>query len=100
VRRDELATPVAGPVRWLDAAALALAASTGSALIDTGGRLATMAAGRGPDAGDVLAGRAAVVESFRMLGGVPVVNATPLSASGLAALLPPVAAETGAVVVR
>ena len=99
MRREELATPVAGPVRWLDAAALALAASTGSALIDTGGRLATMAAGRGPDAGDVLAGRAAVVESFRMLGGVPVVNATPL-ASGLAALLPPVAAETGAVVVR
>lgn len=91
---------MAGLARWLDGTALALAASTEGALVDTGGRLAAMAAGRGPDAGDVLAGRATVVESFRTLGGVPVVNATPLSASGLAALLPPVAAETGAVVVR
>ena len=98
--RGSRATPRSGAGRQPDAAALALAASTGGALVDTGGRLAVMAAGRGPDAGDVLAGRATVVESFRTIGGVPVLNAAGLSALELAALLPTVAAETRPVVVR
>lgn len=53
---------------------LALARSLDGVVLDTTGRLASSAAGRGPDGRDVLAGRATVGEAFRTRETVPVVG--------------------------
>lgn len=89
-----------GRRRAVDLLAIALAAALDTALVDTSGRLAATADGRGPDGRDVLAGRAAVVESFRTFGGVPVVDGSGLAPAARTALVRAVAAETGLVIVR
>lgn len=89
-----------GRKRAVDRLALALAAVLDAALVDTTGRLAAAADGRGPDGSDVLAGRAAAVESFRTLAGVPVVDGRGPAPAEHPALVRAVAAETGIVVVR
>lgn len=83
-----------------DVAALALATTLDAALVDTAGRLVAAADGRGPDGRDVLADRAAVVESFRTLAGVPVIDGSGLSPGERPALVRAVAAEAGVAVVR
>lgn len=89
-----------GRNRAVDLLTLALAAALDAALVDTAGRLVTVADGRGPDGRDVLAGRAAVVESFRTLAGVPVVDGGELAPVESPVLVQAVAAEAGLVVVR
>lgn len=66
---------VAGSVDDRAAArALDLATALDGVVLDATGRVAAAAAGRGPDARDVLAGRATVTEALRTRGGVPVVG--------------------------
>lgn len=89
-----------GRNRAVDLLALALAAALDAALVDTAGRLVAVANGHGPDGRDVLAGRAAVVEAFRTLAGVPVVDGLGLSPVESPVLIQAVAAEAGLVVVR
>lgn len=84
------------------ATALDLAAALGGAVLDAAGRVAAAGspAGRGPDARDVLAGRATVTESFRTLAGVPVVGwGGPLTQVERVVLARRVECELGAVVV-
>jgi hypothetical protein len=91
---------VAGGIDDSAARALALAAALDGVVLDTDGRLAVTAAGRGPDARDVLAGRATVVEAFRTRAGVPVVGwGGPLTRVERAVLAHRAEREVGTVVV-